>query len=82
MIANLGMNPGNGRGKATVEGEVELSQSVEPGGTPRLSPSAFNSFIEQVYPCSGLLSSGLVSSLLYKVHPEKEQAQYAGNRDT
>src|SRR5205823_15063797 len=47
--------------------KCELSQSVEPGGEPRLSPSAFNSRLEQVYPCSGPMSRGLVTSLMYKV---------------
>src|SRR6266852_5559666 len=46
--------------------KCELSQSVEPGGEHRLSPSAFNNCLEQVYPCSGPVSRGLVLSLLYK----------------
>jgi hypothetical protein len=45
----------------------ELSQSVEPGGGSRLSPSLFNICLEQVYPCSSPVSRGLVLSLLYKV---------------
>ena len=34
----------------------------------------FNSFIEQVYPCSGPVSRGLVLSLLYKEEYRKAQA--------
>src|SRR6266496_3519309 len=46
--------------------KCELSQSVEPGGGSRLSPSGFNRFLEQVYSCSGPVSRGLVLSLMYK----------------
>ncbi len=53
-------------GSGTGEGEDELSQSVKPGGTSSLSPSAFNSSIEQVYSCSSPVSRGLVTSLMYK----------------
>ncbi len=53
--------------------KCELSQSVEPGGESRLSPSAFTSCIEQVYSCSGPVSRGLALSLLYKERCQARQ---------
>jgi hypothetical protein len=60
----------------TVPGKCELSQSVEPGGATRLSPSAFNSCREPVYPCSGPLSRGLVLRLMYKEKQHHEAGRF------